>query len=92
MKLYLGVDSDGGEIISKQPLKRFYDKETNRADVFSFEDTQRPPHWTLDYAGISIPKIGDIPINKYLTLPSGSIKKMFGISLTWEDEAEVVEL
>ena len=92
MKLYFGVNSDGSEVISKQPLKRFFDKETNRSDVFSFKDTQLPPHWVLDYTGISVGKWGDMPIDRYLTLPAGSIKKMFGVALTWEDEVEIVEL
>jgi hypothetical protein len=92
MKIYIGVNSDGSEIISKQPLKRFFDADTNREDVFSYNDTKKPPHWILDYAGISLSKFGDAPIDKYFTLPSGAIEKMFGISLTWEDDSKVVEL
>lgn len=69
MKLYLGVNSDGTEIISKRPIKRFFDAYTNRDDVFSFNDTKRPPHWKLDYTGIELTKFGDAPIDVYLTLP-----------------------
>lgn len=91
MKLYVGVNSDGTGIISKMPLKRFFDKETNRNDVFSFKDTQLPPHWIMDYSGIEIPKIGDIPIDKYLTVPAEAIYKMFGVIMTWATEAIEVE-
>ena len=92
MKLYLGTNSDGSDIISKRPIKRFYDTKVNQHDVFSYNDTLRTPHWKLDYDGIHVPKTGDAPIDVYLTLPKGSIEKMFGISLTWEDDFKTVEL
>ena len=92
MKLYVGVNSDGSEIISKQKLKRYIDYKTNENDVLSFEDTRQPPHWMLDYTGIKVAWKGEIPVNKYLTLPSGSIYRMFGISLTWDDEAREVDI
>lgn len=91
MKLYLGVNSDSSEIISKQPLKRFFDEKTNERDVFSFNDTQRPPHWMLDYTGIAVHKY-DIPIGKYLILPKGAIKRMFNIELSWKDECVEMEI
>jgi len=92
MKLYLGVNSDGSEIISKQPIKRFYDKYTNAKDVFSYNDSIQPPHWILDYTGSSVPTTGAFPIDVYLTLPSGSIERMFGISITWEDDCKIIDL
>lgn len=92
MKLYLGVNSDGSEIISKQPIKRFYDSYINCNDVFSFNDTKLPPHWILDYDGIELDKFGDVPIDKYITLPRGSIEKMFDCVLDWESDYQVVEL
>ena len=92
MKLYLGVNSDSSEIISKWKLKRYIDYETNRWDVISYQDTQQPPHWMIDYEGFDVPKIGHMPINIYLTLPKGSIKKMFNIDMTWEDNYKEVEL
>ena len=91
MKLYVGVNSDGTAIISKMPLKRYFDYETNKGDVLSFKDTQQPPHWIMDYAGIELPKIGDIPIDKYLTVPAEAIYKMFGVIMTWATEAIEVE-
>ena len=92
MKLYLGTNSDGSDIISKQPIKRFYNAEVNREDVFSYKDTLRPPHWKIDYDGIDLAGSWDAPIDVYLTLPKGSIEKMFGISLTWEDDFKTIEL
>ena len=92
MKLYVGVNSDGSEIISKQKLKRYIDYETNKNDVMSFKDTKMPPHWILDYEGIEVGKTGDAPIDRYLTLPSGSIYRMFGLSFTWEDEAREIDI
>lgn len=92
MTLYLGVNSDGTEIISKQPLKRYIDFKTNEKDPLTYEDTQRPPHWMLDYTNIKIVGNYDVPIDRYLSLPAGSIEKMFGHIMTWEDEVKTVEL
>ncbi len=92
MKIYLGVNSDGTEIISKQKLKRFISYEENKMDVLCFDDTNQPPHWMLDFTGMKVPKHGVFPVNVYLTLPTGSIKRMFGLDLTWEDEVATVEL
>lgn len=92
MKLYIGVNQDGSEIISKMPIKRYIDYETNKKDVISYRDTELPPHWMLDYTGIEVSKMGDFPIDVYLTLPSGAIKKMFGLDLTWNDNFKIIEL
>lgn len=92
MKIYLGVNSDGTEMMSKQKLKRFISYEENKTDVLCFDDTQQPPHWMLDFTGMRVPKNGVFPVNVYLTLPTGSIKRMFGLDLTWEDEFVTVEL
>ena len=92
MNIYVGVNSDSTEIISKQPLKRYFDYQTNKRDVLCYNDTRMPPHWMLDYTGIEVGKTGDNPIDLYLTLPPGSIKKMFGIELTWDDEFKTIEL
>ena len=92
MKLYIGVNKDGSCIISKQKLKRYIDYSTNIEDVLSFEDMKMGPHWMLDYTGMDIPKTGDIPIDKYLTLPEGSFKKMFNIDMTWKDNYKEIEI
>lgn len=92
MKLYIGVNSDGSCIISKQKLKRFINYEINKQDVFSYNDTKMPPHWILDYTNVEVPHIGDMPIDRYLTLPKGAIERMFGIHMTWNDEYREIEL
>lgn len=89
---YIGVNSDGSCIISKMRLKRFFDFETNRNDVFSFNDTKQPPHWIIDYDGFDVPKTGHVPIDVYLTLPEGSIGKLFGLEMTWKDDYKEIEL
>lgn len=94
MKFYVGVNSNGTEILSKLPIKRFFDEKTNKTDVICFNDTKMPPHWIIDYSqtDIELPKWGHSPIDEYMTLPSGSLKKMFGIDLTWNDEFKEIEL
>ena len=94
MKLYIGVNSDGTEIISKLPIKRFFDEKTNETDVFCYNDTKQPPHWFIDYSktDIHISKWGHNPVDEYLTFPSGALKKMFGVDLTWNDEFKEIEL
>ena len=92
MKLYIGVNWDGTCMVSKQPIKRYIDYKTNEDDVMSFKDTQQGPHWMLAYTGIDVPKGGDIPIDRYLTLPRGAIKRMFGVDMTWSDDFKVIEL
>ena len=94
MQLYVGVNSDGTGIISKFPLKRFFDKDTNREDVISFKDTEQPPHWIVDYSKTDtiFGRYGHSPIDEFLTLPCDSIKKIFNLDITWEDEYKIIEL
>lgn len=92
MNLYIGVNQDGSEIISKMPLKRYISYEANREDVLCYNDTLQPPHWMLDYTGIEVGKTGIAPIDIYLTLPAGSIKRMFGVKLTWNDNFKIINL
>lgn len=92
MTLFLGKNSDGTEIVSKQKLMRYTTYEECGKETLSFNDTQQPPHWMLDYRGMHVPKCGVFPVDVYITLPSGSLNKMFGIELTWEDEFKTIEL
>ena len=85
------MNSDGTEIMSKRPLKRYINLEANYHDVLNYEDTKRPPHWMLDYSGYKVENF-DVPIDVYLTLPQGSLKRMFGVDITWDDDFQVVEL
>lgn len=92
MNIWIGVNSDGSEIMSKRPLKRFFSIKANKNDVLSYQDTQQLPHWMLDYSGVDIGKRGDAPIDVYLTLPQGSLKRLFGVDITWDDDFQIVEL
>ena len=92
MKLYIGANSDGSEILSKRPLKRYIDRHHNSGDTLSYNDTQQPPHWMLDYTKTPRRGIGEAPIDVYLTLPTGSLKRMFGVELTWKDESKTIDL
>lgn len=92
MKLYIGVNSDGTEIISKKPIKRYIDYETNKEDVLAFNDTLQPPHWMIDFTGEKVPRTGVLPVDMFLTLPKGSLKSMFGVDMTWDDDYRVVTL
>lgn len=92
MIFYIGVNSDGTEIISKQKLMRYTNFDECQKEVLSFDDTQKPPHWMPDYRGMHVPKNGVFPVDVFLTLPSGAIKKMFNIEMTWQDEIKTVEL
>lgn len=40
------------------------------------------------YLGVN----SDVPVDKYITLPSGSIEKMFDCVLDWESDYQVIEL
>lgn len=66
--------------------------DTNNNDVLSFNDTKQPSHWMLDYTGIEVCRWGEAPIDVYMTLPQGSLMKMFGVSLTWNDNFKEIEL
>lgn len=94
MILYIAANRDGSEIISKLPLKRFIDYETNREDVLSYKDSISPNHWIVDYkaAGVNIPKTGHIPADEYITIPSIIISKFLGRDITWDDEPIEIEV
>ena len=94
MKLYIGVNSDETCIISKFPLKRFFDKDTNHEDIISFKDTQQPPHWIVDYSQTDtiFGRYGHMPVDEFFTLPSEGIKKLLNIELTWDDECIIIEI
>ena len=92
MKFWIGVTSDGTEIMSKFPIKRYFDYNTNEKDVLCYKDTQQPPHWMLDFTGRKVGKSGWMPVDEYITLPQGSLKRMFGVKMTWDDEFQIVDL
>lgn len=85
---WLAVDSNGQEIICDHELRRFINKnyELRRTDYCCrYEDIlNKNPHWTPKIKSEDCPDLGKlIPIIK---LPKGSIKKLIGKEITWEDE------
>lgn len=86
--MWLAVNKDKSEIISEHELRRFVDKkyEMKRMDyACRFVDFQNPnPHWTPKLKSEDTPNLGKlIPI---IELPKGTIEKLIGYKLTWEDE------
>ena len=97
--IWLAKNSDGSEVISSNPLGfiRFslwkyrankWGPEGNKA--FSFQDTQMDfDHWIEYHNPDTMKKTGELP--HWLFLPKGSIKKLLGYDLTWEDEPVQIE-
>lgn len=91
--IWLAVNKDGTEIISECELRRFIDKlhETNRMDYscrcVDFENPN--PHWTPKLKVEDTPKFGKLIA--ILKLPKGTIKKLIGRELTWDDEPVKIE-
>ena len=97
--IWLAMNSDGSEVISSNPegFIRFSPKkyrenkwgpEGNK--VFSFDDAQREhDHWIEYHNPETSSKTGELPHRLYL--PKGTIKKILGYDLTWEDEPVKLE-
>ena len=77
---WLCVDKDGGEIISSEKLERypFLEKEDKRKknQILSIDQQFS---WTWPY--YCSENLGEI-----VYLPKGTIKKILGYSMKWEDE------
>ena len=99
--VWVAVDSNGDEKMSSNELgfQRFspslyhnrYDmgvhKEhlNERNKVISYNDTiMEYDHWIEYYNPKDTPKTGYMP--KWIYLPKGSIEKLIGRKLTWDDE------
>lgn len=102
--IWLAVDSNGDEKITSNPegFQRFYpkyyrgigcDRERSMEEqnkVCSFNDTQQDHNIWIDYhESKSISKYGLSP--NWIYLPSGTIKKILGYELTWENEPVKIE-
>ena len=102
--IWLAVDSNGDEKLTSNPegFQRFspaayhdeygdYDKcRKERNKVISYDDTQMEyDHWVEYHDPNSIGKTGELPIWNYL--PKGTIKRILGYELTWEDEPVKIE-
>lgn len=92
--VWVAVDSNGDEKISSNPkgFQRFSPKkylngdEEERKKVVSFNDTiQDHDIWVelIDYGRIKLPN--------WIFLPKGSIEKLIGKKLTWNDEPIKIE-
>ena len=77
---WLCVDRDGGEIISSEKLERcpFVEKEDKRKknQILSIDQQFS---WTWPY--YCSENLGEV-----VYLPQGTIKKILGYSMKWEDE------
>ena len=97
--IWLAKNSDGSEVISSNPegFIRFSPKKyrennwgSEAGKVFSFQDTQRDhDHWIEFHDPKTMPKTGELPHKLYL--PEGTIKKIIGYDLTWEDDPIKIE-
>lgn len=104
--IWLAVNSNGDEVLSSNPdgFQRFspslyhneYDLSVHtehlaeRKKCISFDDTQmKHDHWIEYYNPDTISKFGTFPTWNYL--PKGTIKKIIGRELTWDDEPVKIE-
>lgn len=87
--LYVGVNSDDTAILSTVPLVRFYNEEqANKENIaFSYNDSQRPPHWIPCDFDIEVAKTGISYSSEYINLTKKVIEDCLHLNLTWEDEA-----
>lgn len=102
--IWLAVDSNGDEKITSnvEGWQRFYPKfyqgigcdrkrqleEQNK--VVSFDDTQSDHNIWIEYHNPKdTPKTGVIP--HWIYVPKGTIEKILGNSLTWNDEPVKIE-
>lgn len=86
----VGVNKDGTEIICERELTRFIPGNPITHAVCSVKVLMdNKPCW--------IPKVENSECGTYglivnlVTLPKGSIKRLIGRELTWEDECVIIE-
>jgi len=91
--IWLAVDSNGDERLTSNPcgFQRFSPKAFNEGDryenkkVVSYDQTILDHDVWIEYHDSDdIPKFGVVPRWNYL--PRGTIEKIIGRKLTWEDE------
>lgn len=84
---YLATDSDGTECIYQYELERHIGLATNdSSQMICYEDFElkRRDFWTMK------PNNSKYPYANRIFLPLGSIKKLIGKDLTWEDEPYIL--
>lgn len=84
--IWLAVDSDGTEHIFVRPVVRYrHSCEENQRLSLSIADINNPADIWVEITSeekVTLPRI---------ELPSGTIKKIIGKSLTWDDDAVSLE-
>ena len=87
IRVYIGVNSDDTAIISLVPLVRWEsEKQADEAGhAFSFNDTQRPPHWIPQDERPHQSKQGYGYIGEYINVNKALATKLAGADLSWED-------
>lgn len=103
--IWLAVDSNGDERISSNSLgfQRFYpgryhEKEgtpeewrNEKNKVLSYLDISEfnYDHWIELHDANNTPRTGELP--RWMFLPKGTIKRIIGRELTWEDDPVKIE-
>ncbi len=85
---YVGVNSDGTAIISKVPLVRFNGKEDadKKELCYSYNDTQRPPHWIPQDECRKESRFGNAYIGEYINVDKQLVSMLLGRDMTWEED------
>lgn len=85
---YVGVNSDGTAIISKVPLVRFNGKEDadKKELCYSYNDSQRPPHWIPQDERPKDSKFGHAYIGEYINADKQLVSMLLGKEMTWEED------
>jgi hypothetical protein len=83
---YLAVNKDGTEKIYDYEIERLVGLGKSDTDqLISYENLGKSDFWTMkNTKGYDFPKCGIFDVS--IELPKGSIKKLTGIDLTWDDE------
>ena len=86
---WLCVNFDGTEQIRDRKPKRYYGTESEKkSEILCFDDFTKKNIWISDYDYISdndFPSQGTTTV--VFNLPKGTIEKILGYPLTWNDEA-----
>lgn len=92
--MWIAVNYDGSEVASDRKLVRFNPEEYRKGlcnEICSFQDEMDEyPHWIPFVSSDELRSYGPNALGVFthrLTLPKGTIEKLIGKSLTWEDDA-----
>ena len=92
--VYVGVNSDDTAIISLVPLVRWEnEKQSNDAGyAYSYDDTQRPPHWIPQDERPHQTKWGHAYIGEYVNVNRAFVTKLTGLDMDWDDNFLTIEI